>query len=602
MPSVPIAAFLQVRGATGGVFSPDGRKLAFLLDETGTPQVYRLDGPGAFPHQLTFFDDPVRSVHWSPDGSCLLFSLDEGGSEREQLFVMRPDGSELRRLTTDPAAVHRFGAWSPDGEQIACVSNSRDPAAFDVYLLDRQTGESRPLLQRGRYYTVADWSPDGASLLIREHHSSHNEDLLLLQVDSGELRLITPHVGDARYTSARFLPDSRNLLVCTDQDRDFSCLARLDVRTLKLQRILERRAELEGCDVSADGRQVVALLNRDGWSELVLGRMRDRTLTGVTSVPLPGIAASVRMARRGEPIAVTLNGPSQPFNVWAMDPSTTSRVLWTRVLKGPLDHIPLVEPVAVRYQSHDGLEIPAWLYRPPGTAGRALPTVVHIHGGPEGQARPNFSPIFQYLVHCGYAVLAPNVRGSSGYGRTYLHQDDREKRYDALRDVEYAHRWLAQTGLGDPRRVAIMGSSYGGFTVLWCLAHQPELWSAGVDLVGIANFETFFRHTAPWRRKLRVSEYGDPEWDRELLRDLSPIHAVDGIRVPLMVVQGANDPRVPREESDQLVEQLRERRRPVEYLLFPDEGHGIIKLPNPVRAYNAVAELLERALGDPVAG
>jgi dipeptidyl aminopeptidase/acylaminoacyl peptidase len=263
---------------------------------------------------------------------------------------------------------------------------------------------------------------------------------------------------------------------------------------------------------------------------------------------------------------------------------------------GDLEGVTLVEPTDIRYPSHDGLQIPALLYRPATVASGPVPTIVHIHGGPESQDRPNFSPVYQYLAHRGYAVLAPNVRGSTGYGNNYCHLDDREKRYDALRDVEYAHRWLVSSGTAESHRIGIMGASYGGFTVLACLTRQPELWAVGVDIVGIANFETFFQHTGPWRRHLRASEYGDPVTDAALLRDLSPIHAVDRIRAPLIVIQGANDPRVPQVESDQMVAQLRERGHPVEYLLFSDEGHGIVKVENRIEAYTAIAEFLDRYL------
>jgi dipeptidyl aminopeptidase/acylaminoacyl peptidase len=382
----------------------------------------------------------------------------------------------------------------------------------------------------------------------------------------------------------------------TDQDRDFLALARLDTKTMRLHRLLERRTDVELCDVSADDRRVVALLNREGWSEVVVARLRERMLTGVTGLRLPGVANDCRIARGGSQVALTLNGPTQNYNVWGLDPETTGRVPWTRASMGDLTPADLVEPEAVRYESHDGLQVPALLYRPSNAGSGPVPAVVYVHGGPESQDRPNFNPVYQYLAHRGYAVLAPNVRGSSGYGNAYCHLDDREKRYDALRDVEYAHRWLASSRVADPKRIGIMGASYGGFTVLASLTRQTELWAAGVDIVGIANFETFFKHTGPWRRHLRASEYGDPDRDADLLRDLSPIHAVDRIRAPLMVIQGANDPRVPQEESDQMVEQLRARSQPVEYLLFPDEGHGILKLPNRIKAYTAVAEFLDRYL------
>lgn len=522
--------------------------------------------------------------------------MDVGGSEREQIFVMLANGLEQRCLTNSPKVIHHFGSWSPDGRFIAYASNQREQAFFDLYVVDVASGETRCVLEQDRHLSIVDWASDGRQLLVLEQVSNSNHNLYVLDLDTSEFRLVTPHRGDARFVSAHFLPDNRSVLLCTDQDRDFLALARLDTKLARLRTLLERRADVETCDVAADGKRIVALLNRDGWSEVVIARLDERILRGVVSVRLPGVASGCRISDNGSRIALSMNSPTTNPDVWSMDPETTARTRWTRASLGDLEGVTLVEPTAIRYSSHDGLEIPALLYRPVNAASGPVPTVVHIHGGPESQDRPNFSPVYQYLAHRGYAVLAPNVRGSTGYGNNYCHLDDREKRYDALRDVEYAHRWLVSSGTAEAHRIGIMGASYGGFTVLACLTRQPELWAVGVDIVGIANFETFFEHTGPWRRHLRASEYGDPVTDATLLRDLSPIHAVDRIRAPLIVVQGANDPRVPQVESDQMVAQLRERGHPVEYLLFPDEGHGIVKVENRIKAYTAIAEFLDRYL------
>lgn len=593
---LPFYSFLRVRSATGGVFSPDGRALAYLLNSPGTPQIFRQDSPGQAGIQLSDRDGIARGVHWSPIGDSIAYTMDVGGSEREQIFVMLANGQEQRCLTNAPDVIHHFGGWSPDGRFIAYASNQREQAFFDLYVVDVASGETRCVLEQDRHLTVVDWASDGRQLLVLEQISNSNHNLHVLDLETSDFRLVTPHRGDARFVSAHFLPDNRSVLLCTDQDRDFLALARLDTKLTRLRTLLERRADVETCDVAADGKRIVALLNRDGWSEVVIARLDDRILRGVVSVRLPGVASGCRISDNGSRIALSMNSPTTNSDVWSMDPETTARTRWTRAPLGDLEGVTLIEPTPIRYPSHDGLEIPALLYRPANAAGGPVPTVVHIHGGPESQDRPNFSPVYQYLAHRGYAVLAPNVRGSTGYGNNYCHLDDREKRYDALRDVEYAHRWLVSSGTAESHRIGIMGASYGGFTVLACLTRQPELWAVGVDIVGIANFETFFQHTGPWRRHLRASEYGDPVTDAALLRDLSPIHAVDRIRAPLIVIQGANDPRVPQVESDQMVAQLRERGHPVEYLLFPDEGHGIVKVENRIKAYTAIAEFLDRYL------
>lgn len=586
-------AFLQVRSATAGAFSPDGRSLAFLMNTGGSPQVFRTAGPGLEPQQLTHHSEIARGVYWSPDGKWLLFTMDEGGSERTGLHLVRPDGTGERALTHAPEAIHHFGDWSPDSGRVLFTANRRDPEYFDVFVLDVESGEEECVLQTRGHFTPAAWCPTGERVLLREAVTGSDEDLYLLDLPTRELRHLTPHEGDARYQSATFTADGKSVLVCTDEGREFMALVRLDLRLLRKRVLLERRADVELCCLSRDGRRVVAVLNREGWSEVISACLAERSLTAMLDVRLPGVASSCTIAANGSRIAVSMSGPRHNPNIWEMDPQSTARFQWTRAPMGPVDPERLVEPELVRYSGFEGLDIPAWLYRPAG-GGRGA--VVHVHGGPESQDRPGFSAVYQYLVQQGLTVLAPNVRGSSGYGKTYSHLDDRRKRYDALRDVEGAYHWLVARGLADRDRVGIMGASYGGFTVLACLTRQPELWAAGVDIVGIANFETFFRHTGAWRRKLRASEYGDPLEDADLLRDLSPIHQVDRIRAPLMVVQGANDPRVPQIESDQMVDRLRTLGRPVEYLLFPDEGHGVVKIPNRVRAYTAIAEFLQRYL------
>lgn len=595
MPDGPLSfeSFLQVRSANAGAFSPDGRTLAFLMNTPGVPQVFRQDGPSHHPVQLTDLGEIVRGVFWSPNGKWLLFSMDEGGSERTGLYLMSPDGSGRRALTKHPDAIHQFGGWSPDSRSIVFSANRRDPAAFDVFTLDVNTGEERLICETTGHILPCDWSLDGTQILLREAKTGADEDLHLLDLATGELRLLTPHEGDARYLSARFVPDGKSILVCTDENREFLALVRLDLRQRRQRPLLERRADVESCELSKDGKRLVALLNRDGWSEVISAKMGERSLSSMVDTRLPGVASACRLADNGARIAVSLNGPTHNFNVWEMDPETTARVQWTRAHMGEVAGKSLAEPQLVSYPGHGGLAIPAWLYRPKNGARAA---VVHVHGGPESQDRPNFSPVYQYLVQEGFAVLAPNVRGSAGYGKTYSHMDDRERRYDALADVEQAYHWLVGQDLADPGRIGIMGASYGGFTVLYCLTRQPELWAAGVDIVGIANFDTFFKHTGPWRRKLRASKYGDPDTHADLLRDLSPIHRVDQIKAPLMVVQGANDPRVPQIESDQMVASLRERGQPVEYLLFEDEGHGVVKIPNRIRAYPAIAAFLQRHL------
>jgi dipeptidyl aminopeptidase/acylaminoacyl peptidase len=313
----------------------------------------------------------------------------------------------------------------------------------------------------------------------------------------------------------------------------------------------------------------------------------------------PGIILEARWSQDGAQLALTHSAANDTADVWVWD--VAERVLWraTRSSLGGIPRASFIEPSLVRYPTFDGREIPAFLYLPRDRQPRGLPVVINVHGGPEGQVRPSFDPMIQYLVAQGYAVLAPNVRGSTGYGYEYQSLDDVRLRMNSVADLQYAVFWLRESGIADPKRIAVMGGSYGGFMVLSAITTYPDLWAAAVDIVGVANFVTFLENTGPWRRKMRESEYGSLEHDREFLEQISPIHYVDRITAPLLVVHGANDPRVPIGEAEQIVAALRSRSVPVEYMRFEDEGHGLVKRANKLVAYPAIARFLDKYLGRP---
>jgi len=314
----------------------------------------------------------------------------------------------------------------------------------------------------------------------------------------------------------------------------------------------------------------------------------------------PGLhrgSARLVFSRDSRMLALTFSGPAQNADVWLLDLATGSSSQLTLSSRAGIPKSSFVDPELVHYRSFDDLEIPGFLYLPDGARrDGGLPVIVEVHGGPEGQRRAEFNPLFQYLVSRGYALFAPNVRGSAGYGRTYTHLDDVEKRMDSVADLAAGARWLVESGIADPKRIAVMGGSYGGFMVLAALTTYPELWAAGVDIVGIANFVSFLENTGPWRRHLREAEYGSLANDRAFLESISPIHHVERITAPLFVIHGANDPRVPIGEAEQIVDALSARGVPVQYLRYANEGHGLVKLDNRLDAYPKVAEFLDMHL------
>jgi len=518
----------------------------------------------------------------------------------------------LRPLTEESEAIHCFGGWSHDGERIAWTANRRDPRHFDVSVQDVTTGGITCVWQTEGMNDVAGWLPDDGCLIVVRSHSSFDQDLYLTDLLSGTVRHLTPDRGQTSYGNVRWAVDGRGLNLVPDRGREFSDLAYMDLapteegRHAAMSLLLAPGWDVEALALSSDGRHLAYLTNTDGTSEL--GLLDEATHRALLGPPIPrGVIGPPRLHRRaprldfapgGRKLAFTLSSPMHNADVWVMDLDAQDASPVTHSSRAGIPRGSFVEPELVHFPSFDGLEIPGLLYLPAGAQRDGhLPAIVEVHGGPESQRRPEFDLLYQYFVNRGYGVFAPNVRGSSGYGLTYVHLDDVEKRMDSVADLAEGARWLADAGVADPRRVAVMGGSYGGFMVLAALTSYPDLWAAGVDIVGIANFVTFLENTAPWRRHLREAEYGSLTTDRELLRDISPIHRVERIMAPLLVIHGANDPRVPIGEAEQIVQALGTRGVPVEYLRYGDEGHGLVRLANRLDAYPKVADFLDRHLG-----
>lgn len=589
----PIQQYLQIRGASGGTYTPDGQEVVFSTNITGISQLWKLPRAGGWPQQLTFYDDTVRFVSRPPAGKRLLFGKDSGGDERVQLYATNPDGTGTVALTNDKQAIHSFGCWSPNGKAIAYASNARNQAYFDLYVMDLQTRKARRVLTHDGTNYVAAWSPDGRSLIFDRVDTPSNGNLWALDLKSGQTRLLTPHTGNATYSPAGFGRDGQ-LYLTSDQGREFAGLAAMNPTTGKLRYLTPDRADVEGVALDDSHTRLAWLVNRDGYSEAWTSGLAARGATKLPGLP-KGVLGGLDWRPDGRALALTFSGPADNSDVWTYDLATRRPAKLTQSALAGIPRSSFVSPSLVSYKSFDGRQIPAFWYAPKGAKQNgSLPTIVYVHGGPESQERPDFASSFQYYLSRGYGLLALNIRGSIGYGRAFTHLDDVRKRKDAIKDVAHAVKWLRASGWADPQKHVVMGGSYGGYMTLACLTMLPDLWAAGVDTVGMSNLETFLENTGPWRRPLREAEYGSLATDRDFLREVSPIHHVAKIKAPLMVIQGANDPRVPKTEADQMVAILRERNHPVEYLLFADEGHGIAKLSNRIKSFTATAAFLDR--------
>jgi dipeptidyl aminopeptidase/acylaminoacyl peptidase len=437
--------------------------------------------------------------------------------------------------------------------------------------------------------------------LVTHNPSNFNQDLYVLDVATGKARCLTAHEGEAQYHSPHWAADGKSVwCASTAGGRDKAGLARIDFGSGKLNYVETPEHEVDGVLPSPGGRWLAWRANAGGKSELHLRDLKGGKKYAAPGLPL-GVVSGLEFARDDGRLAFVFDGPRYNFDVWLWDiaggPAAKLRQL-THAGRAGLPFHEFVEPELIEYKTFDGRMIPAWYYAPAvkPTDGRLPPVIVNPHGGPESQTRAAFNPIYQYFLRRGYAVLAPNVRGSSGYGTAYLNLDNTTKRMDSVKDLAHAAYWLRDKKKGDPTRLAVYGGSYGGFMVLAAVTHYPDLWAAGIDVVGIANFVTFLEKTGPYRRAHREAEYGNLREHRAFFEKISPIHHVDKIKCPMLVIHGANDPRVPVGEAEQIVAALRKRMVPVEYLRYEDEGHGLAKLKNRLDAYPKMAAFLDKYL------
>jgi dipeptidyl aminopeptidase/acylaminoacyl peptidase len=608
----PISRYLNVRAAYHPSFAADGRRLAFLSSITGRSQVWQVElmpdsGTIPWPDQLTFAADRVMGVKCSPapGDNRLLYGHDVGGNENAQLFLLDPDTGRERCLTEGyEAAMHIPGQWSPDGRHLLFAANRRHPALFDLYLQPMDGGQARLVWQHDEpgYLAGHVLAPNGRFATVIRASASFHHDLFQIDLETGEARQLNPPQKQARFTNIDYSKDGRFLYVNTDLDSDFLHVAQLDLVTLDWETLVSPNWDTELLTRSPNGRYLAYAVNQHGASQLeLIDLSMGLARTAVIPDQAPGVVGwfdgRLAFSADSDRLAFSYTGATRTADiyVWDLDLNQDTVRPVTRSSHGGIPTDSFVAPELVRYPTFDEREIPAWFYRPAAARGdSSLPTVVIVHGGPESQYRPYFNFLAQYFVHHGYAVLAPNVRGSTGYGKAYSHLDDVEKRMDSVADLAHAARWLGEQPHVDAARIAVYGGSYGGFMVLAALTNYPDLWAAGVNVVGISNFVSFLENTSDYRRGHREAEYGSLENERDFLESIAPMRQIEQITAPLMVIHGANDPRVPLSEAQQLVEALKVRDVPVEFLVFDDEGHGIVKRKNKLSAYPAVVEFLQR--------
>lgn len=596
---------LEGRSARALDEDADGSVLV-ATDLSGTFQLYET---GAELRRLTDLPEPV-SGRYLPHTRHLVVQMDAGGNERHQLYLAPRDGAptgpgELEPITGAAEFVHQLIGVSPDGSQVAYTSNERNGVDFDVVVQDLVRGDTTVLYDGGGWAQPATgWSPSGRYLsFLLPGTYPLDSDLVLVDLEGGELLRPLAHEGaPARVGGPAWLGPHR-FAAADDRGRDFAAIVAVDLEAGTTTPLLEEEHDLT-CVTSQDGGTLLVVANENGASrgklfDVVAARPPSLKPAGELALPGRGVIAGSLLtpppllAPDGSHVTYTFTSPVLPGDVFRAEKSASQPQRLT-ASPGP-DPLELVEPTFGAAASFDDESVPLYCYEPTASREGPLPVVVVVHGGPESQSMLNFNPVVQGLVELGFAVVVPNVRGSTGYGRRYASLDDTTKRLDSVRDLAAVHDWLATAGF-DTSRAALWGGSYGGYMVLAGLAFQPDRWAAGVDIVGISDLVTFLENTSAYRRAHRQLEYGSLETDREFLAEASPLRRADQIRAPLFVIHGENDPRVPVSEARQLVESLARRGVDHELLVFPDEGHGLQKLENRLEALPRAVDFLSRHL------
>lgn len=591
-----IKAFYEVSTSTNGVFMKDGSFL-FLSNRSGMNQVWQ-GRAGEAPVQRTDLGDRVWSLHAAPNGEDAFLTMDHGGDEQEQIFLLKKGAAEPVNLTNNPKARNQFGGVTPDGRTVVYASNARSAANFDICTLDVETGKSRIVLEnQDSYNWPAALSPNGRYLLYNKLKGLSDNHLWMLDLETGEAKDVGTPGAYAAYTNPAFMHGRDAFFLCTDEGSEFKYLAYYDIATGVMTKQYAPDWDVESLAVSPDDRYLAILVNEDGYDALKVFDLKRELFVNIPQPP-KGVSGYWRMSwsAQGHQLLFTLTSGTMPNNLWVLDLEAQRIERVTQSDMEGIDPDELVDAELCHYTSFDGLTVPYWYYRAPGQHSGPRPVLIDIHGGPEGQERPMFTALTEYLVSQGISIVAPNVRGSVGYGKTYTHLDDVEKRLDSVHDIDALVAHLVETGIADRDRIAVMGASYGGFMTLSCVARYPKLWAAGVDVVGMTNLVTFLENTSEYRRAHRESEYGTLAHDRQTLFDVSPIAKVDDICAPLMVIHGANDPRVPVTEAELIVENVRSRGVEVQYLRYEDEGHGLAKRKNQLDCYPQVVAFLKKHL------
>lgn len=570
-----------------------GEQFTFISNETGIPTVWKGDINGNISSYGTY-PDRVLAVHHSPSGNKAIIEIDEDGNEKAQFYIQNYEDETVRKLVFEPHYFHKFGGWSPNGKSICFSSNRRHPGYFDIFTMDVETQQLTTVLEYDGICEPICWLKDGEHLLIRVNETNIEHRLYKLSILTGHVERIDHEKLLASYDDIQLTADGKGAYVLTNIGEEMMFIGYLQFdEPTKIQKVYgDEFWDIEALVLNEQAGKLAFTINKGGYSELAYVDLETKIVQKLETLPLSVIESLHWL--NDQTLLFTLKAATIPGDVWCYQLEQHVFKRLTEVSREQQVEADWVTPILHSFASFDNLQVPYFLYSKGETEGK--PVVVYVHGGPESQIRSTYNPVIQYLAASGFVVVAPNVRGSRGYGRTYIKLDDGMKRLDAVQDLACLVDHLANVHAIDREHVGVVGRSYGGFMVLASLTHYPEIWKAGVNIVGISHFTSFLENTGPWRRRLRECEYGTLVDHREFFEEISPLRLAANIQAPLLVFHGKNDTRVPVSEAEQLVQGMRDRGQSVELTVFEDEGHQTEKLENVLTMHGETIRFFEQQL------
>ena len=594
----PIEEFIETVGVSGASFSADESRILFSSNKSGVWNAYSMpvDG-GEWTAVTTSAIDNHYAVAYFPNDDRVLVARDQGGNELDHLYVIGEDG-QVRDLTPGDDLKAEFAGFSHDGEAFYVASNERDPKFFDLYRYDSKTYARERVYENTEGYDPGPISDDGGWLALSKSNTTNDSDLFVANLDTGELTKVSQHEGEANFSGQDFDPGSEWLYYTANDAGEFAELRRVNLSTWRHEPVQQADWDIAYSYFSHDGKYRVVAINEDGSTRIEVIDVASGKPIALPTLPA-GEIRGVRIARSEQRMAFYLNGDRQPSDLYLLEFGDQPRQL-TRSLNPAIDPQDLVDSRVVRFDSFDGMEIPNILWKPhQATAQARAPALVWVHGGPGGQTTRAHNALIQYLANHGYVVLGINNRGSSGYGKTFFAADDGKHGREPLWDTVAAKKYLQTLDYVDPDRIGIIGGSYGGYMTVAALAFQPEEFKVGVNIFGVTNWLRTLESIPPYWESFREALYkeiGNPETQRDFLIETSPLFHADKITKPMLVLQGANDPRVIKPESDDIVAAVEKNGVPVEYVVFDDEGHGFSKKKNQIEGYGRILAFLDTYL------